>query len=220
MSSVLTIKTSLKLTAQALCLTFGVQSHHVICNSFYWRKWRKLHRWPGWNPIMPLGVGGARASILQFWSKEEQQCSLLRAQTHVYVWKVVMGFREGVLLGTVLLLSCGELCAATRSWFNTNNNETLNQIPKERAATSSPQTTEQHTNQTEQRHLVHSPVTYQLRSYQLRNPALSRTTTVQPLVEQTQTFQSRELALEQLESRETDLPQHVNSPFKQESKVL
>lgn len=154
------------------------------------------------------------------WSKEEQQCSLSRPQTHVYVWKVVMGFGEGVLLGIVLLFSCGELCAATPSWFNTSNNETLNQIPTERPTTSSPQTTEQHANRTEQRHLVRSPVTYQLRSFQLRNPTLSRTTTVQPLGEQTQTFQSKELTPDQLESRESDPAQDVNSPVKQKSKVL
>lgn len=117
-----------------------------------------------------------------------------------------MGFREGLLLGAVLLLSCGKCCAATRSWFDTSDNETLNQIPDERATTttSSPQT-----NQTELRHLVRSPATYQLRSYQLRSPALSRTTP-----------HSRELAPEQLETSESGLAQGVNSPVKQDSKVL
>ncbi|XP_026219085.1 zona pellucida sperm-binding protein 3-like [Anabas testudineus] len=129
-----------------------------------------------------------------------------------------MGFREGVLLGIVLFLSCGDLFAAAQNVFNISNNE--NQIPQEHATTSLPQTTEQHTNQTTQRHQVHSPVTYRLRSYQLKNAALSRKTTVQPLVEQTQTFQSTDLTPGQLESTETDLAQDLDSPVKQESKVV
>lgn len=165
--------------------------------------------------------------------RQEQQCCL-RPQTQVYVWKVVMGFRAGFLLVVVLLFSCGDLCSATQNWVNISNNETLNQISKQQTTTTtttttsvqmsrSPQTTEQ---QTEPRHPVHSPVTYQLRSFQLMNPALSKKKPIQPLVEQLETFENlqgsegRELTPDQLKSRETVPSQDLNSTIVQKSKVL
>ncbi|XP_071320683.1 zona pellucida sperm-binding protein 3-like [Trachinotus anak] len=147
-----------------------------------------------------------------------------------------MGLGEAVLLGSVLLFSCGNLCVASRNWLNFSTNETLNQIPQEEVTASlqlprSPQTADHQSNRTEQGDPVRSPVSYRLRSYQLRNPAVSKQSPAQPLAEQTQTFQNherseaRKLTSEQLEPRETALAQellkgpNLHPPVKQESKV-
>lgn len=152
-----------------------------------------------------------------------------------------MGFREALLLGFVLLLSGASLCAATQNWLNFSTNESLNQIPQEQVTRSvqlprSPQTTDHQSNRTEHGGPVPSPVSYRLKSYQLRNPAVSKQKPLLPLVEQMQTFQNlqrseaRELTSEQLEPRETvQAPEllklqiqgpDLNPPVKQESKVL
>nr|XP_046238214.1 zona pellucida sperm-binding protein 3-like [Scatophagus argus] len=149
-----------------------------------------------------------------------------------------MGFREVVLFGFVLLLSDGNLSAATESWFNISTNETLNQIPQAQVTTSlqlprSLQTTGRQSNRTEHSDPVRSPVTYQLKSYQLRNPAVGKQKPLQPLAEQMQTSQNpqsfKTLTSEQLEGRETVQAQELlklpvqgpdlNPPVKQRSKV-
>uniref|UniRef100_A0A665TAM9 Zona pellucida sperm-binding protein 3 n=1 Tax=Echeneis naucrates TaxID=173247 RepID=A0A665TAM9_ECHNA len=103
-----------------------------------------------------------------------------------------MGFRQPVLLGFVLLFSCVNLCVASQNWFNLSTNEMLNQIPHEAdtAGTQlprSPQTRDHQSNWTEEGDLVRSPLSYRLRSYQLRNPAVSKQNPVQE-----QTFQNPE----------------------------
>uniref|UniRef100_A0A665TBA8 Zona pellucida sperm-binding protein 3 n=1 Tax=Echeneis naucrates TaxID=173247 RepID=A0A665TBA8_ECHNA len=139
-----------------------------------------------------------------------------------------MGFRQPVLLGFVLLFSCVNLCVASQNWFNLSTNEMLNQIPHEAdtAGTQlprSPQTRDHQSNWTEEGDLVRSPLSYRLRSYQLRNPAVSKQNPVQE-----QTFQNPEnskataLTSEQQEPEEAvlDWGQELNPSVKQESKVL
>lgn len=149
-----------------------------------------------------------------------------------------MGLSEAVLLGFVFLLSGGNLRAAA---FNSSTNESLNQIPQERATTSlqlprSPQTTDHQSNRTRQGDPAPSPVSYRLRSFQLRNPAVGKQKQLRPLVEMRLTIQNqqraeaRELTSEQLEPREAVQAQELlkflvkgpvlNPPVKQESKVL
>ncbi|XP_069022460.1 zona pellucida sperm-binding protein 3-like [Embiotoca jacksoni] len=149
-----------------------------------------------------------------------------------------MGFREAVLLGCVLLLST--FGSATQNLFNSSTNETLDRIPHEKVSTSlqlpsSSQTTDHQSNQMEQREPVRSPVSYRLKSLQLRNPAVGsdQRKPLQPGAEQMQTPQrseARELTSEQLEQRKTVQAQgmlkvlvqgpDLNRPVKQESKVL
>ncbi|XP_023249098.1 zona pellucida sperm-binding protein 3-like [Seriola lalandi dorsalis] len=148
-----------------------------------------------------------------------------------------MGLREAVLLGSVLLFSCGNLCVASQNWFNFSTNETLTQIPQEEATVSlqlprSPQTADHQSNRTGQGDARRFPVSYRLRSYQLRSPAVSKQKPARPLVEHMQTFQNperseaRKLTSEQLDPRETVLAPELlkgpdlNPPVKQESKVL
>lgn len=140
----------------------------------------------------------------------------------------------------MFLFSCGNLCVASQNWFNFSTNESLSQIPQEEATASlqlprSPQTTDHQSNRTEQSHPVRSPVSYRLRSYQLRNPAIVEQKPARPLVEQMQTFrnpqspETRKLTSEQLEPMETALAQKLlklpvkgpdlNPPVTQESKV-
>ncbi|XP_070711812.1 zona pellucida sperm-binding protein 3-like [Pempheris klunzingeri] len=139
-----------------------------------------------------------------------------------------MGLREVVLFGFVLLLSGGNLCAATQNW---TTNETLNQTPQEQVTASLqlPRSASDHqSNRTEHGDPVRRPVSYRLKIYQLRKPA-------RPLVEQMQTSQNPQrseattLTSEQLEPRETvqtqellKLPRqgpNLNPPVRQESKV-
>ncbi|XP_078099974.1 zona pellucida sperm-binding protein 3-like [Sander vitreus] len=145
-----------------------------------------------------------------------------------------MGFRKVVLLGFVLLLSGGNLCATTQNWQNFSTNETLN--PQEQAITSlqlprSPQTTDHQSNQNEHDNLVRSPLTHRLKTYQLRNPAVRKPKPAQPLLEHTfqnpQTSEAVKLTSEQLEPEVTvqkllKLVQgpDLNPPVKPESKVL
>uniref|UniRef100_A0A665TJT9 Zona pellucida sperm-binding protein 3 n=1 Tax=Echeneis naucrates TaxID=173247 RepID=A0A665TJT9_ECHNA len=103
----------------------------------------------------------------------------------------------------------------------------LNQIPHEAdtAGTQlprSPQTRDHQSNWTEEGDLVRSPLSYRLRSYQLRNPAVSKQNPVQE-----QTFQNPEnskataLTSEQQEPEEAvlDWGQELNPSVKQESKL-
>ncbi|XP_073318544.1 zona pellucida sperm-binding protein 3-like isoform X2 [Pagrus major] len=149
-----------------------------------------------------------------------------------------MGLSEAVLFGFVFLLSGGKLCAAA---FNFSTNESLNQIPQEQVTTSSqlprsPQTTDHQSNRTHHSDPVPLPVSYRLRSFQLRNPAVDKQKQLRPLVELKLTFQNpqraeaRELTSEQLEPRETVQAEELlkflvkgpalSPPVKQESKVL
>uniref|UniRef100_UPI0037E92B0F zona pellucida sperm-binding protein 3-like n=1 Tax=Semicossyphus pulcher TaxID=241346 RepID=UPI0037E92B0F len=142
-----------------------------------------------------------------------------------------MGFREVVQFVFVLLLSGGNLSAASQNLFNFSTNETLN--THGRVATSaqlprSPQTTHHQSNRTE-----HSGrVSYRLKVYQIWNPAVRKHKPVQGLVEQSfpnpQISEARELTSEQQEARETvqvhELIELVrgpdlNPPVKQELKV-
>lgn len=152
-----------------------------------------------------------------------------------------MGFRETLLLGFVLLLSGAGLGAAPQNWLDFSANETLNQIPQQQVTTSlqlpgSPQTTDHQSNRTEHSDPVSSPVSYRLKSYQLRNPAVDKPKPLRPPEEQMQTFQNpqrseaRELTSEQLEPREAvQAPElfklqiqgpDLNPPVKRKSKVL
>ncbi|XP_040888564.1 zona pellucida sperm-binding protein 3-like [Toxotes jaculatrix] len=149
-----------------------------------------------------------------------------------------MGFREAVLLGFLLLFTRGNLCVASQNWFNLSINETLNQIAQEQVTASSQlprtlQTTDHQSNRTQQSDPARSPASYRLRSYQLRNPAVSKQKAAQPLAEWTQTFQNPqrlELTSEQLDQWETVLAQELlklpfhgpdmNPPVAQEPKVL
>ncbi|KAM8722950.1 zona pellucida sperm-binding protein 3-like isoform 3-T3 [Acanthopagrus schlegelii] len=149
-----------------------------------------------------------------------------------------MGLSEAVLLGFVFLLSGGNLGAAA---FNSSTNESLSQIPQERATTSlqlprSPQTADHQSNRTRHGDPAPSPVSYRLRSFQLRNPAVGKQKPLRPLVEMRLTIQSPQraeagkLTPEQLEPREAVQAQELlkflvkgpvlNPPVKQESKVL
>ncbi|XP_035533714.1 zona pellucida sperm-binding protein 3-like [Morone saxatilis] len=139
-----------------------------------------------------------------------------------------MGFREAVLLGFVLLLSLGNVCAATQNWLNFSTNETLNQIPPERVTRSlqlprARQTTDHWSNLIERSDLpVRNPVSYRLKIYQLRNPAAEMQTPQNP-----QGSEARKPTSEQLEPRETrellKLPGQgpdLYLSLKQEPKVL
>ncbi len=147
-----------------------------------------------------------------------------------------MGFREALLFGFVFLLSGGNVCAATQ---NFSTNETLNQIPQKQETTSfqlprSRQTTDHQSNRTVHGDAVRPPVSYRLRTYELRKPAVSKQK--QPHVQQMQTphnpqrSEAGRLTSEQLESREAvqaaELPKlllqgpDLNPPVKPESKVV
>ncbi|XP_031147923.1 zona pellucida sperm-binding protein 3-like [Sander lucioperca] len=130
-----------------------------------------------------------------------------------------MGFREAALLGFVLLLSGGNLFAATQNWPNFSTNER------------SPQTTDHQSNRNEHDNLVHSPLTHRLKTYQLRNPVVRKPKPARPLLEHTfqnpQTSEAVKLTSEQLEpevnvQKLLKLVQgpDLNPPVKPESKVL
>lgn len=84
-----------------------------------------------------------------------------------------MGFRVGVFLRFVLLLSAGALCAAAQTGPDFNNNDTLNQTPEEPIRTnpqlprSLPHTADHWSNQLQQSNPALSPM-----GYQLQNPAV------------------------------------------------
>ncbi|XP_010738843.3 zona pellucida sperm-binding protein 3 [Larimichthys crocea] len=135
-----------------------------------------------------------------------------------------MGFREVLLLGFVLLLSSGNLRADTQNLGNFSENETWKQIP---ITTRLPQTRDHHPNSTEYSNHPRSPVTYRLKIYQLRDPAVSEQNPLRALMEQLQTPQNLH-GSEQLEPMETSAvpPQQLlvpgpdlNPPIKRESKV-
>uniref|UniRef100_A0A8C4GYY9 Zona pellucida sperm-binding protein 3 n=1 Tax=Dicentrarchus labrax TaxID=13489 RepID=A0A8C4GYY9_DICLA len=142
-----------------------------------------------------------------------------------------MGFREAVLLGFVLLLSLGNVCAATQNWLNVSTNETLNQISQEQVTRSlqlprAQQITNHWSNLTEHSDpLVRYLVSYRLKIYQLRNPAAEKQTS-----QNLQGSGARKPTSEQLEPRETVQAQELlklpgqgpdlNPSLKQEPKVL
>ncbi|XP_041834974.1 zona pellucida sperm-binding protein 3-like [Melanotaenia boesemani] len=133
-----------------------------------------------------------------------------------------MGFRVAVFLGFVLLLSGGNLCSATQNKSSTN--ETLHQLPQDQVTTSSEQTKGHQSNQTEQKYIVQAPVTFQLRTYQLRKPA-DKQKLPKPVEEQTPqnmpTAQGGQANSEQTET--TKLPAQgpdLSLPVKKESKGL
>ncbi|XP_067439494.1 zona pellucida sperm-binding protein 3-like isoform X1 [Thunnus thynnus] len=142
-----------------------------------------------------------------------------------------MGFREAVLLGFVLLFSGGNLCTASQ---NFSTNETLNQTLQEEVTQlpRSPQIRDHQSNRAEHGDPVRSPVTYRLKTYQLRKPAVSadKQKPLRPLSEQTfqnqQRSEARELTPELLELRGTDQVEkliqgpNLNPTVKQKSKVL
>lgn len=133
-----------------------------------------------------------------------------------------MGLREVVLLGIVLLVSGGNLCAATQTQFNFTTNDTLNQTSQEEVPVSAP--------------LPRSHVSYRLRIYQLRKSAADEQKPLPPPVGQMQPLQNPqrseagELTSQQLEQRETGQAQELlktpirgpdlSPPFNTESKVL
>ncbi|CAK6962496.1 zona pellucida sperm-binding protein 3-like [Scomber scombrus] len=139
-----------------------------------------------------------------------------------------MGFREAVLLGFVLLFSGGNLCAASQ---NFSPNETLNQTPQEQATLlpSSQQITDHQSNRTGHSHPARSPVSYRLKIYQLRKPAVRPDIQkpLQPLAGQTfqnpQRSQAGALTPELLELRETQKlikGPNLNPTVKHKSKVM
>lgn len=81
-----------------------------------------------------------------------------------------MGFREALLLGTVLLFSGGDRCAATQNQSNSSAGETLTQTLQEGATTSLQLLRSFHSNRTEQGDLGPYHVSHRLRVYQLRKP--------------------------------------------------
>ncbi|XP_032362355.1 zona pellucida sperm-binding protein 3 [Etheostoma spectabile] len=145
-----------------------------------------------------------------------------------------MGFRGAALLGFVLLLSGGNLCAATQNRSNFSTDDTLN--PQEQVITSlqlprATQTTGHQSNRTEHDNLASSPLTYRLKTYQLREPAVRKQKPAQSLSAHTfpnpRTSKTTKLTSEQLEP-EVNLPKllklvqgpDLNPPVKPESKVL
>ncbi|XP_042369089.1 zona pellucida sperm-binding protein 3-like [Plectropomus leopardus] len=135
-----------------------------------------------------------------------------------------MGFREAALFGFVLLLSGVNLCAASLNWSNFSTNETLN--PQEQVTESlqlprSAQTADHQSNRTQHADPVRSPVTYRLKSNQLRKQK-------PPLVHQNQ-LEASKLTSEQLEPQVTVQPKELiklpipgpdlNPPVKPGSKV-
>ena len=141
----------------------------------------------------------------------------------------MMGVREAFFLGSVLLLSCGNLRVTSQNRLNISTDETLSQVPQEEATGSSQlprstQAADHSSNRPEQRHPVRSPVSYRLRSYELRSPAVSKQ---KPDPRRSEAGESTS---GQLEPRSTALAQKLlkflvqgpdlNPPVKQESKVL
>ncbi|KAM9766500.1 zona pellucida sperm-binding protein 3-like [Menidia menidia] len=133
-----------------------------------------------------------------------------------------MGFRVAAFFGFVLFLSCGNLCSAAQIHSVLITNETLHQVSQNQVKTSSEQTA---LNQTEQRHLVRSPVTSQLRTYHLRKPADRPKALLRVEGHKLQRAQARGLhpelkestqAQEMLQSRAQD----PHLPVEKESKVL
>ncbi|XP_035485702.2 zona pellucida sperm-binding protein 3-like [Scophthalmus maximus] len=123
-----------------------------------------------------------------------------------------MGLREAVWLGLVLLSSCGNLCVASHKWPNISTNETLSQVPQEEvtaAAASSPlpRATDRRANRTEGQP-ARSPVTYRLKTYQLRSPAVGQK---QKTIPNPQEMQAGRLTSEQLELGGTV---HTQEPWK------
>ncbi|KAM7365332.1 hypothetical protein PAMP_016267 [Pampus punctatissimus] len=140
-----------------------------------------------------------------------------------------MGFREAVLLGFVLLFSGGNVCAASQ---NFSTSETLNRTLQEQVTQlqRSPQITDHQSNQTEHSDpVLRFPVSYRLRSYQLRKPAVKQKP-LRPLVEQTfenpQNSEARDLTSELVEPRAAGRAQkliqgpNLNPTVKNKSKVL
>lgn len=82
-----------------------------------------------------------------------------------------MGFRGAVFLGFVLLLLGGNLGSATQNKVASSTDESLHQIPPDQVTSISEQAGGHRSNQTKQKHPVQAPVTFRLRTFQLRKPA-------------------------------------------------
>ncbi|XP_072235655.1 zona pellucida sperm-binding protein 3-like [Leuresthes tenuis] len=140
-----------------------------------------------------------------------------------------MGFRVAVFLGFVLFLSGGNLCSAAQNRSVLITNETPHQMPQDQVTRSSEVAAHRQLNQSEQRHLVLSPATFQLRIYHLRKPA-DKQKPLHPYEEQKlRSLQPKQLNSDCLDQKESiqaremlKLPiqgQDMNLPVKKKSKV-
>ncbi|XP_030607042.1 zona pellucida sperm-binding protein 3-like isoform X2 [Archocentrus centrarchus] len=117
----------------------------------------------------------------------------------------------GFVFSFVLFFSGGNFCSATQNPSNFSTNETLSQTPKEQVTASlalprSLPTTGHHSNQMEQKDLAGFPVSYRVRSFQLRKQKSSQ-------LEKTETVQAQEV------SQSQDQDPDINLVAKQKSKV-
>lgn len=141
-----------------------------------------------------------------------------------------MGFREALLLGTVLLFLGGDRCAATQNWSNPSAGETLTQTLQEGATTSLRLPKSFHSNRTKQGDLGPYHVSHRLRVYQLRKPDKQKPQHARMLASQNpQRLEAGHLTSEQLGRGETyhilELSEplirgpDLNPPLNPESKV-
>lgn len=112
----------------------------------------------------------------------------------------------------VLFFSGGNFCSATQTWLNFSTNETLSQTPNEQVTTSlelprSLPTTGHHSNRMEEKDPAGFPVSYRVRSFQLRKQKPSQ-------LEQMETVQAQEV------SQSQDQDPDMNLAVKQKSKVV
>ncbi|XP_004552715.2 zona pellucida sperm-binding protein 3 isoform X2 [Maylandia zebra] len=117
----------------------------------------------------------------------------------------------GFVFSFLLFFLAGNFCFATQNWLNVSTNDTFSQIPKEQVTTSSQlprslQTAGRHSSEMEQKDPAGFPVSYRVRSHQLRKQKPSQ-------LEQGETVQTQELS--QLQEQDPDL----NLAVKQKSKV-
>lgn len=133
-------------------------------------------------------------------------------------------------MGTVLLFSGGDRCAATQSWSNPGADETLTQTLQEGATTSLQLPRSFHSNRTEQGVLGPYHVSHRLRIYQLRKPDKQKPQHARMQASQNlQRLKAGHLTLEQLGRGETfqilELSEplirgpDLNPPLNPESKV-
>lgn len=115
-----------------------------------------------------------------------------------------MGFREALLLGTVLLFSGGDRCAATQNRSNPSAGKTLTQTLQEGATTSLQPPRSFHSNRTEQGDLGPYHVSHRLQVYQLRKPDKQKLQNTRMQASQNpQSLEAGHLTSEQLGRRET-----------------
>lgn len=118
----------------------------------------------------------------------------------------------GFVFSFLLFFLAGNFCFTTQNWLNVSTNDTFSQIPKEQVTTSSQlprslQTAGRHSSEMEQKDPAGFPVSYRVRSHQLRKQKPSQ-------LEQGETVQTQELS--QLQEQDPDL----NLAVKQKSKVV